>query len=178
VKKQIVFLCLALFSFLFLPFSASADSYTVGYGDVLKITVYNHPDLETKVSVNDSGQILMPLLGHVAVKGKTIGEISDLLAVKLADGYIVSPQINVFIEAYGSKCYVTGEVVKPDAYVISDDTTVIKVITLAGGFTGKASRGGVSIIRKDGDKEIVMTDAPLDTFVKKNDVVVVLESFF
>ena len=178
MKKQFSFFCLALFSLLALPFSASADSYTVGYGDVLRITVYDHPDLETKVNVNDTGHILMPLLGPVAVKGKTIGEISDLLATKLADGYIVAPQINVFIEAYGSKCYVTGEVVKPDAYVISDDTTVIKAITLAGGFNGKAAKGGVTIIRKIGDKETIMKDVPLDTFVQKNDVVVVLESFF
>lgn len=178
MKKQFYFFCLALLCLLSLPFSAGADSYKVGYGDVLKISVYDHPDLETKVSVNDTGHILMPLLGHVAVKGKTIGEISDLLAVKLADGYIRAPQINVFIEAYGSKCYVTGEVVKPDAYVISDDTTVIKAITIAGGFTGKAARGSVTIIRKIGEQENVMKDVPLDTFVQKNDVVVVQESFF
>lgn len=178
MKNQLSFLCFALLCLLSLPPSVGADSYTVGYGDVLKITVYDHPDLETKVSVNDTGHILMPLLGHVAVKDKTIGEISDLLAVKLADGYILAPQINVFIETYGSKCYVTGEVVKPDAYVISGDTTVIKAITLAGGFTGKAARGSVKIIRKIGDQETIMSDVPLDTLVKKNDVVVVLESFF
>lgn len=178
MKKQPSFFGLALFFLLSLPFSAGADSYTVGYGDVLRISVYDHPNLETKVSVNDTGHILMPLLGPVAVKGKTIGEISDLLAAKLADGYILTPQINVFIEAYGSKCYVTGEVVKPDAYIISDDTTVIKAITLAGGFTGKAAKGGVTIIRKIDDQEKIMNNVPMDTLVKKNDVVVVLESFF
>lgn len=178
MKKQCSFFCLVLFFLLSLPVSAGADSYKVGYGDVLKITVYNHPDLETRVSVNDTGHILMPLLGHVAVKGKTIGEISDLLAVKLADGYIVAPQINVFIETYGSKCYVTGEVAKPDAYIISDDTTVIKAITLAGGFTGKAAKGGVTIIRKIGEQDNIMHDVPLETIVQKNDVVVVQESFF
>lgn len=178
MKKQLPFFCLTLFFLLSLPFPADADSYKVGYGDVLRISVYDHPNLETKVSVNDTGDILMPLLGHVAVKGKTIGEISDLLAAKLADGYIRAPQINVFIEAYGSKCYVTGEVVKPDAYVISDDTTVIKAITLAGGFTGKAAKGSVTIIRKIGEQETIMKDVPMDTIVKKNDVVIVAESFF
>ncbi|MDH5523350.1 MAG: SLBB domain-containing protein [Desulfobulbaceae bacterium] len=266
MKKQIITLGLAVFSLLLLTFSASAeDMYSIGTGDVLRIKVYDHPDLETKVMVNDTGHILMPLLGHVEVKGQTIGNISQKLAALLADGYIIDPQVNVFIEEYGSQktvilgqvekpglyelsgpttlleiiskagglkenaghtatikrfsskggkqeiitidlvslmedgdlkqnmqirggdniiimkagmCYVTGEVDKPDAYKIDGETTVIKAITLAGGFTGKAAKGSVRIIRKISGQENVMKKVAMDTPIKENDVVVVPESFF
>jgi len=73
--------------------------------------------------------------------------------------------------------YVTGEVNKPGAYKIEKDTDVIKAVTLAGGFTGIASPGRTSIIRKkDGDE--VEIDAEMNTPVKPDDVISVPESFF
>lgn len=247
-----------------IPKASLAKDYTVGPDDVLKITLYDHPDLETKVRVNGNGHILMPLLGHVNVNGDTIVEISVKLAALLADGYIVNPQVNVFIEEYGSKkavilgtvkqpglyelsgqttlleliskaggmaedsgitctvkrltekdktkiivvdmralmeggdisqniiinhkdnvyvskagmCFVTGEVRKPDAYKIDEDTTVIKAITLAAGFTGKAAKKGVRVIRIVKGAKTVLKDVDLDTPIFPDDVIVVPESFF
>jgi len=262
--KHLIFLVLgALFVFVSASFAGSGG-YVVGEGDVLKITVYDHPDLATKVRVNGDGQILMPLLGHVDVAGLTVSQISKKLAKMLADGYLVDPQVNVFIEEYGSKkavilgmvknpglyelsgpttlleliskagglskdagnkvtikridpdgkkevinidlkalmeggdislnvqikdgdnvyvskagmVYVTGEVKEPDAYKIDEGTTVIKAIALAGGFTGKAAKGKIKIIRLVNGKKIVLKNVPLDTPVLPEDVIVVPESFF
>ena len=47
--------------------SLHAQEYVVGEGDILKITVYDHPDLETVVRVGGDGAITFPLIGSVKV---------------------------------------------------------------------------------------------------------------
>jgi len=264
VKQALIALEISLLFFSVGECLAVTGGYVVGEGDVLKITVYDHPDLETKVRVNGDGQILMPLLGHVDVAGLTVSQISKKLAKMLADGYLVNPQVNVFIEEYGSKkavilgmvnkpglyelkgpttlleliskagglskeagnrvtikriapdgkkesinidlkalmeggdislnvqindkdnvyvakagmVYVTGEVKEPNAYKIDEGTTVIKAIALAGGFTGKAAKGKVKIIRIVNGKKEVLKNVHMDTPVLPEDVIVVPESFF
>lgn len=158
---------------------ANGRDYVVGESDVLQITVYDHEDLTSTVRISREGTISFPLLGKVKVLGLTLGQIEDKLAKLLADGYIINPQVSVFIEDFRSRVfYVTGEVQKPDAYKYEDDTTVIKAITIAGGFTGLAAKGGVKIIRKSGTKDEILEKVRMDETVLPNDVIVVPESFF
>ena len=89
----------------------------------------------------------------------------------------INDEDTVYISGAGM-CYVTGEVGTPGTYPCGDGTTVLKLVALARGFTGKASKSSVSIIRMEGDKKNVMKDVNLDTAVLKNDVIVVPESFF
>jgi len=74
--------------------------------------------------------------------------------------------------------YVTGEVKTPNAYKYEEGTTVIKAITKAGGFSDKASKGRVKIIRKKNGKEDVLEKVKTDEPVLPDDVIVVPESFF
>ena len=244
-------------------FSHSAD-YIIGPGDVLEISVYDHPDLQTRVRVGSDGAIVMPLLGQVGVAELTTAGVGEKITTLLADGYLVNPQVNVFVIEFRSKkvvvlgrinqpglielsgsisllelisragglekdagetatvkrkvdgkdtiipidleslieggnmsqniaildgdtvviskagmCFVTGEVNEPGTYPCGGGTTVLKMIALANGFTGKASKGGVRIVRIAGDEKTVFKDVDLDTtLVYDNDVIVVPESFF
>lgn len=257
---------LPLIIMLFLHFTgvSFAQDYIVGKGDVLRISVYENNDLTTIVRVSDEGSIVVPLLGKLTVKGLTVTEVSAKLSKLYADGYIIDPQVNVFVQEYRSKnavilgqiqnpgiyelrehttffeliskaggltrdagyratvkrqsdssgqkiinidikkliekgeaelnieikdgdsiyiskaavFYVTGEVKKPAAYKYDKGTTVIKAITMAGGFTGKAARKGGKIIRTIDGKEVVMTDVKMDVPVLPEDVIVIPESFF
>jgi polysaccharide export outer membrane protein len=74
--------------------------------------------------------------------------------------------------------YITGEVKKPDAYKHEEGLTVIKAVTMAGGFTDKASSGRIRIIRKSGDREKVIEKAAMDEKVLPDDIILVPESFF
>jgi polysaccharide biosynthesis/export protein len=74
--------------------------------------------------------------------------------------------------------YITGEVKNPNAYKYEEDITVIKAITKAGGFSDKASKGRVKIIRKKNGKEEVLEKVKMDEPVLMDDVIVVPESFF
>jgi polysaccharide export outer membrane protein len=74
--------------------------------------------------------------------------------------------------------FVSGQVRRPDAYRYEKGTTIIKAITLAGGFSDTAAPGKVKIVRKEQGKEKVLESVKMDELVLPDDVIVVPESFF
>ncbi len=243
--------------------SALAEDYIIGPGDVVRVTVYDNNDLETVTRVSDTGAIILPLLGPVNVNRLSISQASNKIADLYSDGYIINPQVSIFVQEFRSKkvivlgqvnrpglielsgpttflellskagglapdygefatikrnvdgtatsmkvnikaltqggdmsqniairegdtiyitkagmCYVTGEVNQPDAYRCDGAATVLKLITLAGGFSGKASRSSVRIIRIIDGKKTIFKNVPMETPLQAEDVIVVPESFF
>jgi polysaccharide export outer membrane protein len=84
---------------------------------------------------------------------------------------------SVFVTQAGI-VYVTGEVRRPNAYKFERGTSVIKAITMAGGFTELAAQGRVKIIRKSSGTESQLNNVPMHMLVLPEDVIVVPESFF
>lgn len=122
-------------------FSASVfcQEYVIGGGDLLRITVYDNPDLTTESRVSNDGKITFPLIGEVPVSGSTAIELEKKIGGFLADGYLVKPQVSVFIEEYRSKkVSVLGEVAKPGLVNLRGDSTLLEVISDAGGITQNA----------------------------------------
>lgn len=242
---------------------APADDYIVGPGDVLRIKVFEQENLGTIDRITENGFIIMPLLGPVKVGGLTVPQVSEKLSSLLADGYLVNPMVNVFVEEFRSKsavvlgqvnipglielsgptnllqllskagglkedsgdtatikrnfngtedviiidlvslfqggvlannisikdgdtvfvskggmCYVTGEVETPGAYPCKDEPTVLKLIALSGGFTGKAAKSRVNIVRVIKGNKTIMKNVDLQTSLVPDDVIVVPEGFW
>lgn len=72
--------------------------------------------------------------------------------------------------------YVNGEVKKPGGYSYIDGLTVQKAITLAGGFTGRASKQKIKLEKES--QPGVTKKAGLNTAVSAGDIITVGESFF
>ncbi len=181
IKRNLTIACLALLAVICasLATANTVDEYTVDEGDILSINVYSHDDMTTRVRISGKGDITFPLLGIVQVADLTTQQISEKLTVALADGYLVNPQVNVFIEEFRiQNIYISGQVEKPDAYQYKLDMTLIKVITLAGGFTDLAAKSKVRIVRMVDGKEITISKAKMDEAIKPGDVIIVPESFF
>ena len=151
---------------------ARAESYRVGDGDILEITVYDHPEMNTTVRVGADGVIIVPLLDHVKVAGMTTSEIARKIRELLEDGYIVNPQVNVFIKEYrDQKAVILGQVKSPGLYPLRDKTTLLELISQAGGLTEEA--GHIATLKREGDRtadgkprEIVID---LDKLVERGD---------
>lgn len=127
---------------LWAAFTGSAESdYQIGPGDVLKITIYDHPDLTTVARVDHQGYILFPLAGRVRVGDLSTAGASQTITAKLGTDYIVNPQVSVFVEEFRSKkVFINGEVIRPGLYELSGPTTLLELVSKAGGLTRGAGR--------------------------------------
>lgn len=158
--------------------AAASEDYVIGEGDLLKITVYDNPDLTFEGRVSGEGKITFPLIGEIELRDLTATEAQKKITALLEDGYIIKPLVSVFIqESKASFVYVNGEVKNPGAYRISKGMTVLKAITVAGGFTPKSGESRTKIIRK-ADKGEVTIKAKMDDLVLPDDIIYVPESIF
>ena len=175
LQKNLIRICLLLY--VLFPLAAAAQQdYAIGEDDLLKVTVYDNPDLATEARVND-GRITFPLIGEIFVNDLTVSDVEKKITALLTDGYLKKPHVSVTILEYGKKVYVNGEVRSPGAYKITKGLTVLKAITIAGGFTMKASEGRTRIIRKTENGEISIK-AKMDDLVMPDDIIMVPESYF
>jgi len=125
----------------------AAQDYILGEGDVLKITVYDHSDMTTVARVSGEGEIYFPLIGKVKVGGMNITKITERITSMLSDGYIVEPQVAVFIEEFRSKkTALMGQVEKPGLYVLHGQTTFLELLSNAGGLSKDA--GDKAVIKR------------------------------
>jgi len=149
-----------------------SSNYLVDDGDVLQITVYDHVELSTTVMISSNGSITFPLLGQLQVVGTSIPQISAMITNLLADGFIVNPQVNVFITKFRNQnIFVNGQVKKPGVIQFEDGMTLIKVISLSGGFTDTADDKQISITRRQNDQEVTVKDPDLNCTIQPGDVI-------
>jgi polysaccharide biosynthesis/export protein len=112
---------------------------TLGSGDVLRVSVYDNPDLSQEVTIDADGAFSYPLIGRVQAAGLLVPQLESLLAKRLADGYLVSPQVGVTVTQHKSQqVYVMGAVSKPGLYALQRQTTLLEALSAAGGPTPEA----------------------------------------
>jgi polysaccharide export outer membrane protein len=121
--------------------------YTIGPEDVLEIQIWDNGDLDRTVEVSQEGSFTFPLIGKVYANGFSVFELENLIKKRLADGYIVNPQINVSVIEYKSrKVFILGAVQNPGCYVLKRKIHLLELISEAGGFCDNAGRM-ITIVR-------------------------------
>jgi polysaccharide export outer membrane protein len=137
------------------------DEYLVGPEDLLEIEAYNVEECKKTIRVNSQGNIALPLVGTVEVKGKTTSEIEKEIAKKL-EQYVQEPVVNVFVKEYRSeKISVVGAVNNPQVYAIAGQRYLIDMLLTAGGLREDA--GNICYIIRPSKQE--SQNSPVETIV-------------
>src|SRR5262245_32896718 len=113
----------------------TTTDYRISAQDILQVAVFQIKDLDSAVQVGEDGNIALPLVGKIQVKGKTTYEAEQIIAGKLREKYLQSPQVTVSIKQYGKRITISGEVKAP--LVLPDDgnTTLSQAVARAGGLS-------------------------------------------
>jgi len=167
----IVLVCLVFSSFSF----AYENNYRLSAGDKIIISVYGEDDLSMETTLVDSGVINYPFLGEIAIQGMTIKELEQYIHNKLNGDYLVSPNVHVSVEEY-RPFYINGQVESPGGYPYQPGLTIQRAISLAGGFTERASKKNVFIVHEYNPKKRIRVKQ--HTIVNPGDIITVEESFF
>jgi protein involved in polysaccharide export with SLBB domain len=155
----------------------SFPGYRIGPDDEIKITVYGEEDLSGSYPVSGTGNISMPLIGDVHVQNFTLKDVELAVTEKLKDGYLLDPKVSVEISKY-RPFYILGEVRVPGSYPYVNNMSVLNAVAVAGGFTYRANKKRVEIMRTHEEDADVDKDQPVDTLVVPGDIILVKERFF
>jgi protein involved in polysaccharide export with SLBB domain len=133
--------------------------YKIGPGDVLEITYWegNTPTKE-EIIVRPDGKISFSYVEDVPAKGLTASQLDDLLTKRL-QRYVRKPRIDVIVKEFNSKtvtllgaiAYRNTKGTGPGEYKLSGKTTLLELITSAGGTQEGADLGSIKIRRKSGE---------------------------
>lgn len=134
------------------PVVAPAAEYRLGAGDLMRIVVYQNPDLTLETRVSDSGIVSFPLLGPVQLGGLTVTEAERVIADGLRKGdFVKQPQVTIVLTLVrGSQASVLGQVNRPGRYPIEvAGLRLSELLALAGG----SSAGGAEWVVVTGVRE-------------------------
>lgn len=147
------FLSLILLFILGFALPASAKEYLLGSGDIVRISVYDQPDLALETRIDENGAINFPLIGNVTIAGETAANAQNRIAERLLrGGFVKNPQVNLVVVQYRSKqISVLGQVNRPGKYPLESVSTLTDVLALAGGVS-PAGADTVILVRKPEDK--------------------------
>lgn len=166
------------------------SDYQVGVDDILDISVIKPVPIVKVVTVAPDGTITFPYIGNVQVKGLTLPEIQEDVQNRLAGGYMEYPVVSVSLrETHSKKFVVYGQVMRPGAYPVEEKMTLLRAITVAGGFTVSGSTGRIKLLRlkpESNEVDVIESDMPAilngenqDVTVLPGDTIVVsVDKFF
>jgi polysaccharide export outer membrane protein len=141
-----------------------AAAAPLGPNDIVRVAVGRHPELGAAATrIDDEGNLALPLVGSVHVGGSSVSQARETIAAALSK-FVRDPVVELSVVEHGARrFYVFGEVARPGAVVIDRSTNVLQGLAVAGGFTPKANRSRVVLLRgtpEDLEVEVIDASSP------------------
>ena len=122
-------------------------------GDLLRIAVFDEPQLSLDLRVPSEGQVTYPLIGRLRpLAGRTAEDVRGEIASRLSDGYLRTPIVTAqVVELAARTAYVVGAVQKPGSVRLDPQrpATAMQALGEAGGMTEDADRQAARVLRDD-----------------------------
>lgn len=168
-----------------LPAQGERSSGVIGRMDNVEIRVFREDDLTTRGQLSADGTISMPLIGSVRIEGLTTDQAAAAITRKLADGYLVKPEVSVSIEARIRKTVtVLGQAQRPGVFELPPHRrlTLVEAVGMAGGVTRIANAKKVTLKRGGTVRTINLSDITsgkgVDIPLQDGDMITIPESLF
>jgi len=130
--------------------------YVIGTDDVLSIVYWKDKDMSADAKVRPDGRIALPLINEVHAAGLTPEQLHAKL-VEESKKYMEDANITVVVREINSrKAFITGEVNKPGPYPLTSPTTVMQLISMAGGLREYANAKNITIMRSEGGRQVAL----------------------
>ena len=165
--------------------ATAANEYRLGAGDVVRISVYQNPDLTLETRISEAGTISFPLLGSVRIGGSTVAMAEKTIADGLRSGnFVKQPQVSLTVtQVRGNQASVLGQVNRPGRYPIEvTDMRLSDLLATAGGISPVGADTLTLVGTRDGKPFRKVVDLPAlfradnradDIVVRNGDVVYV-----
>jgi polysaccharide biosynthesis/export protein len=150
------------------PAVAVPADYVIGPEDVLSVVFWRDKDMTGDVSVRPDGKVSLPLLNDVQAAGLTPAQLRDRL-IEASKQYFEDPSVTVVVKQMNSrKVFITGEVNKPGPYPLVGPTTVLQLISIAGGLRDYADSKKILIVRNENGRPMSYLFNYRDVVSRKN----------
>lgn len=123
--------------------------FRLGQGDVVEISVWGDQVLTRSVMVRPDGFISFPLIGDVRAEGATVADLRERIEAKMKEFVPDAPVFVMLSKLQSVAVYVVGKVVRPGAFVLERDTTVLQALAMAGGLTPFACENDIVVVRTE-----------------------------
>ena len=123
------------------------QEYRLQSGDTLDVKFFYNPELNEQVIIRPDGRISLQLVREVRAAGLTPEELTNLLIKKYASD-LLNPEITVIVRSFGGqKVFVDGEVNRVGIVALAGPTTLMQLISQAGGLKETARVDEIIVIR-------------------------------
>src|ERR1700720_4594708 len=119
--------------------SPAPQTYRITAGDKIGVTVFGQPDLSGESTVDQSGNLRLPIVGDIYAVNLTLNELESSIAHSLEQGYVRNPTVSAKIAEFGP-IYVLGMVRTPGVYTYREGLSVLAAIARAGGIGASESQ--------------------------------------
>ncbi len=134
------------------PADGLVISPVVRVGDTVKLAVFGVDNLNQSAAVDGAGNVTLQLVGPVFVLGKTLDEVEATITDLYGSKYLQDPQITVTLE---QTVTMDGEFAKPGAYPLAPGASLLRLVAIAGNFTGIGDPASVYVFRSSGGRDYV-----------------------
>ena len=127
-------------------------------------------------TVSGSGQVSLNLIGSIHALDLTLAELKQRIVDRLKPDYLLNPRVSIEVLNYGP-FYIMGEVKEPQSYPYVDGMSYRKAVAIAGGYTYRAKKTYVMVVRMNDESENEL-QLNMDDKVMPGDVIRIDERFF
>jgi len=152
---------------------ATEEDYTIGPRDILEIQVYGEEDLHRTLVVAPDGFITFPLIHEFKIEGLSVRKAEIVLEHELAKTYLNKPQVSITVKEFKSRnVYVLGAVKNPGYYPLKGRTTILEIISIAGGINTNGSKQMLLLrgtgVNKEAVAKLSKGEKSIDDFTRES----------